>query len=62
MNPWEFLLSIFAGFCSMLALFWVLDRWAEGRARDRRVEEWTRMVLEKQKKRDWATRTYRDHD
>ena len=46
----------------MLALFWVLDRWAEGRARDRRVEEWTRMVLEKQKKRDWATRTYRDHD
>ena len=61
MAPWEFVLAVFSGFVGLLIGFNIIDRIAENRRRDRRVAEWTRMVLEKQRaKEDWYTKTYRD--
>lgn len=63
MAPWEFVLAVFSGFFGLLIGFNIIDRIAENRRRDRRVAEWTRMVLEKQrKKEDWYTKTYRQDD
>ena len=64
MGPWEFLIAVCSGYLGLVVGFALADRWAEGRRRDRRVEEWTRMIRENQaRKRDeheWATKTWRE--
>ncbi len=58
MGPWEFLIAVCSGYIGLVVGFHVADRWAEGRKRDRRVEEWTRMVRKNYTK-DWEARTQR---
>ena len=60
MSPWVFLLSIVSAYVGLVIGFHFVDRWAESRARDRRIKEWNEMVRKNQEKKDWATRTYRD--
>ena len=63
MAPWEFVLAVSSGFLGLLFGFKIIDRIFDNRRRDRRVEEWTRMVLEKKReKKDWYTKTYREED
>jgi len=63
MSPWEFLLAVCSGYLGLIVGFHVIDTIAENRARDRRVREWTAMILEKKKnKKDWQTQTLRDKE
>tara|TARA_B100001250_G_C19304239_1_gene573295 strand:- start:191 stop:385 length:195 start_codon:yes stop_codon:yes gene_type:complete len=59
MNPWEFLLAVCSGYLGLVVGFHFISRWAEGRRRDKRVEEWTRMVRKNYTK-DWESQTMRD--
>ena len=67
MSAWEFVCLMTGGYIAIVILFKVIDRWIEGRNRDKRVAEWTQMVKDQRRERSdgmdhWATRTWRERD
>lgn len=63
MSPWEFIVLVCSVYLTTVIGYHVIDRLLKNRARDRRVREWTQMVLEQKKnKKDWQTQTMRDKE
>ena len=67
MSAWEFVCLMTGGYIAIVILFKVIDRWIEGRNRDKRVAEWTQMEKDQRRERSdnmdhWATRTWRERD
>ncbi len=61
MGPWEFVIAVCSGYIGLVVGFALAERWASDRRRDKRVEEWTRMIREKRKNGDeWASKTWRE--
>ena len=64
MGPWEFLIAICSGYIGLVIGFQLVDRRLSDRRRDRRIEEWTRMIRKNQTRKwdeeDWSTKTWRE--
>ena len=64
MGPWEFLIAVCSGYLGLVVGFHIVDRRRSDRRRDRRIEEWTRMVRKEQTRKweeeAWESKTMRD--